>query len=72
MAGRIVISAEEIWTRNNTTNYVLIGEDYPAEGPAMGQPITTLVINSALALAWSPSGIARRLDLRFPDGAEEV
>ena len=32
--------------------YVLIGEDYPAEGPAMGRPITTLVINSALALAW--------------------
>lgn len=31
--------------------YVLIGEDYPAEGPAMGRPITTLVINSALALA---------------------
>ena len=50
--GRIVVSAEWIWTRNNTTNYVLIGEDYPAEGPAMGQPITTLVINSALALPW--------------------
>ena len=50
--GRIVVSANEIWTRNNTTNYVLIGEDYPAEGPALGRPITTLVINSALALAW--------------------
>ena len=32
--GRVVVSAEQIWTRNNTTNYVLIGEDYPAEGPA--------------------------------------
>ena len=50
--GHIVVSANQIWTRNNTTNYVLIGEDYPAEGPARGQPITTLVINSALALAW--------------------
>ena len=50
--GRVVVSAEQIWTRNNTTNYVLIGEDYPTEGPAEGQPITTLVINSALALPW--------------------
>ena len=50
--GRVVVSAEQIWTRNNTTNYVLIGEDYPTEGPAQGQPITTLVINSALALPW--------------------
>ena len=35
-----------------TTGNVLIGEDYPAEGPAMGRPITTLVINSALAPTW--------------------
>jgi hypothetical protein len=25
--GRVVVAAEETWTRNNTTNYVLIGED---------------------------------------------
>ena len=50
--GRIVVSPEQIWTRNNTTSYVLIGDDYAPEGQADGQAITTQVINSALALPW--------------------
>ncbi|MCX6046325.1 MAG: sulfite oxidase [Chloroflexi bacterium] len=50
--GRIVVSSEKFWGRNNTTNYVLIGKDYPAEGKAQGEPVTTQVIKSALALPW--------------------
>ena len=50
--GRIVVSREQQWTRNNTTSYVLIGDDYPREGEARGQPVTKQVIKSALALSW--------------------
>ncbi len=50
--GRIVVSSEKHWTRNNTTSYVLIGDAYPAEGEALGQPVTTQVTKSALALPW--------------------
>ena len=50
--GRIVVSAERLWTRNNTTSYVLIGDDYPPEGEALGRVVTTQVIKSALALPW--------------------
>ena len=59
--GRIVVSSEKIWSRNNLTSYVLVGEDWPAEeyAPADGGPITTGVVKSALALprpASLPSG----------------
>ena len=50
--GRIVVSKEPIWTRNNTTSYVLIGDAYPPEGEASGKVTTTQVIKSALALPW--------------------
>ena len=50
--GRIVVSDEQLWTRNNTTSYVLISEDYVPEGPAEGAVLTTQVVNSALALPW--------------------
>ena len=50
--GRIVVSAEPVWTRNNTTSYVLIGDDYPPEGRAEGAPLTEQSIKSALALPW--------------------
>lgn len=50
--GRIVVSSEQQWTRNNTTSYVLIGDDYQSEGEAEGQVVTTQSIKSALALAW--------------------
>ena len=49
---RIVVSSERLWTRNNTTSYVLIGDDYPPEGEAEGQPVAKQVIKSALALPW--------------------
>ena len=50
--GRIVVSTEQLWTRNNTTSYVLIGDDYPPEGEALGRPVTTQTVKSALALPW--------------------
>ncbi len=50
--GRIVVSSEPQWTRNNTTHYVLIGDDYTPEGEALGKPTTVQVIKSALALPW--------------------
>ena len=50
--GRIVVSKQPIWTRNNTTSYVLIGDAYPPEGEASGKVTTTQVIKSALALPW--------------------
>ena len=50
--GRIVVSREQLWTRNNTTSYVLIGDDYPPEGEAPGRPVTRQTVKSALALPW--------------------
>ena len=50
--GRIVVSSQKHWTRNNTISYVLIGDDYPPEGEALGQPVTTQTVKSALALPW--------------------
>jgi DMSO/TMAO reductase YedYZ molybdopterin-dependent catalytic subunit len=50
--GRIVVTSEKVWSNNNLTSYVLVGEDWPAEdyAPADGGPITTGVVKSALAL----------------------
>ena len=50
--GRIVVSSEQQWTRNNTSSYVLIGDDYPSEGGAQGRVANTQTIKSALALPW--------------------
>ncbi len=55
--GRIVVSSEPLWTRNNTTSYTLIGDAYPREGEALGKPVTTQTIKSALALPW-PADLA--------------
>ena len=49
---RIVVSEVPLRTRNNTTSYVLIGDDYGAEGEAAGQVVTVQSIKSALALLW--------------------
>ncbi len=50
--GRIIVSTEQLWTRNNTTSYTLIGNAYPPEGESEGVPVTEQVIKSALALPW--------------------
>ena len=49
---RIVVSSDELWTRNNTTSYVLIGDDYTPEGEAEGEVVSIQTIKSALALPW--------------------
>ena len=50
--GRIVVSREQLWTRNNTTHYVLIGTNYEPEGEARGEIAEEQNIKSALALPW--------------------
>lgn len=50
--GKIEVSSEKLWSRNNTTSYVLIGDAYPPEGEALGQVATKQSIKSALALPW--------------------
>ncbi len=50
--GRIVVSSQPQWTRNNTTSYVLIGDEFPPEGEANGQVVDVQNIKSALALPW--------------------
>ena len=82
--GRIVVSSEQLWTRNNTTSYTLIGDEYPPRGESLGQPVTAQVIKSALALPWpaelpagrhrihgyahSPSGPISRVEWRMDSG----
>ena len=58
--GRIVVSSEPVWSRNNTTSYVLIGDDYPPQSESLGTPATLQVIKSALALPWPASLSAGR------------
>ena len=58
--GRIVVSSEQQWTRNNTTSYVLIGDDYPPVGEAQGKVAEMQSIKSALALPW-PAELAAGL-----------
>ena len=50
--GQIVVSTKQHWTRNNTSSYVLIGDDYPPEGEAEGKVAREQTIKSALALPW--------------------
>ena len=50
--GHIQVLSGPVWTRNNTTSYVLIGDAYPPEGEALGKVTTSQVIKSALALPW--------------------
>ncbi|MEM8487837.1 MAG: sulfite oxidase [Bacteroidota bacterium] len=50
--GNIVVTTERVWSRNNTTSYVLIGDDYPAEGKSKGRVATSQSIKSTLILPW--------------------
>jgi len=62
--GRIEVSSQKIWSRNNTTSYVLIGEDYPEQGEAQGQVVTTQSIKSTLALPWPAQLVAGHQNIR--------
>ena len=84
--GRVVVSSERLWTRNNTTSYTLIGDAYPPEGESLGRPVTEQVIKSALALPWpaeltagrhrihgyahSPAGSIARVEWSVDSGVE--
>jgi DMSO/TMAO reductase YedYZ molybdopterin-dependent catalytic subunit len=48
--GEIRVTSQKVWSKNNTTSYVLIGDDWPAAeyAPADGGPITTGVVKSVL------------------------
>lgn len=50
--GEIRVTSQKVWSKNNTTSYVLIGDDWPAAeyAPADGGPITTGVVKSVLTL----------------------
>jgi DMSO/TMAO reductase YedYZ molybdopterin-dependent catalytic subunit len=50
--GRIQVSEEPLYVPWNTADYVLIGPDYPAVGPARGPAITTLPVASVVELPW--------------------
>ena len=58
--GRIEVSSEPHWTRNNTSSYVLIGDAYPREGEADGVVVTAQTVKSALALPWPGELVAGR------------
>ena len=76
--GRIVVSSERVWSRNTTTSYVLVGDDWPAAeyAPADGAPITTGVVKSALALprpAELPAGPSQIFGFAYsPNGPVEA
>jgi DMSO/TMAO reductase YedYZ molybdopterin-dependent catalytic subunit len=50
--GRIQVSEEPLYVPWNTDDYVLIGPDHPAAGPARGPAITTLPVASLVELPW--------------------
>lgn len=51
--GRIVVSEAPLFSDYNTTRYVLIGPDYPAQPPARGLMLTTQKVKSAFELPWN-------------------
>jgi sulfane dehydrogenase subunit SoxC len=82
--GKITVSTQPIYVEKNTTTYVLIGPDYQAQGPALGPPVTTQVMKSAVCLpfpatlnagpqkivgyAWSPNGQISKVDISLDGG----
>lgn len=50
--GSIEVSSKPFWVRNNTSNYVLIGDAHPPEGKALGRVVRSHSLNSVLALSW--------------------
>jgi sulfane dehydrogenase subunit SoxC len=83
--GKITVSTQPISVEKNTTNYVLIGPDYQAQGQAKGPPVNSQVMKSAICLpfpatlsagqqkivgyAWSPDGKISAVDVSL-DGAK--
>ncbi len=82
--GRIQGSTEPLWTRNNSTSYMLIGDEFP-RGQSSRAAVTTQTIKSALALSWpadlsagphqiygyaqSPRGLIEKVEWSMDGGA---
>lgn len=82
--GRIQVSEQALAVEKNTTDYVMIGPDFPAQPPAKGPILTVQTTKSASALpwpatlsagtqlirgyAWSPYGKIARVDYSLDSG----
>jgi DMSO/TMAO reductase YedYZ molybdopterin-dependent catalytic subunit len=49
---RIEVSGQRLYVPWNTRDYVLIGDGYPADGPAQGYEITSLLVAALVELPW--------------------
>jgi len=49
---RIEVAEQRLYSPWNTEDYVLIGSDFPAEGPARGPAITTVPVAALVELPW--------------------
>jgi sulfane dehydrogenase subunit SoxC len=83
--GRIVVSEAPLFVEKNTTDYVLIGPDFPEHPPAKGPILSLQTMKSAVALpwpatlnagpnlirgyAWSPHGKIAQVDYSLDGGA---
>jgi DMSO/TMAO reductase YedYZ molybdopterin-dependent catalytic subunit len=50
--GRIEVSEHPVYLPWNTEDYILIGPDFPPDGPARGPAITALAATSLVELPW--------------------
>lgn len=50
--GRIFVSEKPVFVEKNTTDYVLIGPNFPEHPPAKGPILTLQTLKSAMALPW--------------------
>ncbi|MCG8348393.1 MAG: sulfite oxidase [Chloroflexales bacterium] len=50
--GKITVSTQPLFVTKNTTDYVLIGPDYPPQGEASGPILSEQNVKSAVALPW--------------------
>lgn len=51
--GRIQVADEPLYSPWNTEDYVLMGDGYMPEPPALGPPLTSLNVKSAIELPWN-------------------
>jgi sulfane dehydrogenase subunit SoxC len=50
--GRIIVSEEPLFVEKNTTDYVLVGPDFPERPPAKGPILSLQTMKCAIALPW--------------------
>ena len=57
--GALVVTETHSAVEWNTTRYIMVGPDYPAQAPAIGEQMTRQTLKSAVALPW-PATLAGR------------